>query len=131
MNHSEKLTLLKKVHKHDKAILDFVTILSIIYTFFIFLEFYFEQFGSLFWVLVVIDVAVCLFFIGESLYFMMNSKSKKEYFKEFYFDFLSAIPLTFFIWIWPQLLFLNLFKILRGVKGMIKIFELIKESILD
>ncbi|MGV8163086.1 MAG: hypothetical protein ACP5N2_07175 [Candidatus Nanoarchaeia archaeon] len=131
MNHSEKLSLLKKVHKYDLHLLDFVTILSVLYSIFIFLEFYLEQFSSLLEILIVIDIVVCLFFILESFYFLTKAKNKKQYFKEFFIEFLSAIPLTAFILVWPQLLLLNIFKIARGVKGIMKIFELIKERAWD
>jgi voltage-gated potassium channel len=87
-----------------------------------------EQFISMLKLLVFIDTFICFIFIMEAAYFLGRAKSKKEYFKRYYLDFLSSIPLLFLIWIWPQLLFLSFFKILRGIKSIAKIYDFMDEN---
>jgi hypothetical protein len=128
MDHTEKLNYLKRVHRFDRHIMTMVTVLSVLYFLFIILEFYLEKFSSLFLYLVLIDIFVCAIFLAESFYFLSKAKDRKKYFKRFFLDFLSAIPLSAFIWLWPQLIFLNIFKIIRGVKGIIKIYEFLREK---
>jgi voltage-gated potassium channel len=123
----DKLNYLKTIRWFDKKIITFVTILSVLYFVFIFLEFYLERFASAFHIMVLIDTIVCVIFLAEAFYFLFRAKNKKDYFKKYYLDFLSSIPLLFLIWIWPQLLFLSIFKILRGIKSIAKIYDFMAE----
>ena len=124
----DKLEYLEHVHRHDRKIINFVTLLSVIYFIFIILELYFEKFSSALDTLVVIDTVICFIFLMESFYFLGRARGKWEYFRKYSLDFLSSIPLLFLIWIWPELLFLSLFKILRGVKGILKMYDFMIEN---
>lgn len=124
----DKLEYLERVHRHDRKIINFVTLLSIIYFLFIIAEFYLERFSSMLNVLVFIDTFICLIFLAESFYFLGRAKSKMDYFRKYSLDFLSSVPLLFLIWFWPELLFLSTFKILRGVKGILKTYDFMIEN---
>lgn len=124
----DKLDYMEHIHRHDRKIINFVTLLSVLYFVFIILELYFEKFSSTLDTLVVIDTIICFIFLMESFYFLGRARSKWEYFRKYSLDFLSSIPLLFLIWIWPELLFLSLFKILRGVKGILKTYDFFIEN---
>lgn len=125
MDNSERLSHLKAVHKFDNHLINFIAILSIFYLFFMVFELYSEEFFSSVIILVYIDTFICVLFMFEFFYFMFKAKNKWDYFKKYYLDFLASLPFMLFIWISPQLALLNLFKVLRGFKSIIKIYEFI------
>lgn len=124
----DKLNYLKHIYTFDKKILNFVTVLSVVYFVFLIAELHLEAFSNIIGVLIFLDTMMCLIFISEFIYFFERAKSKKEYFKKYFLDVLSSLPLMVLVLFWPQLLLLNIFKILRGVKGLLKIYDFIIED---
>ncbi|MGV8169516.1 MAG: potassium channel family protein [Candidatus Nanoarchaeia archaeon] len=125
MDNSERFSHLRFVHKFDNHFINFIAILSIFYLFFMVFELYSEEFFSTVIILVYIDTVICALFMFEFFYFLFKAKDKWAYFKKYYLDFLASLPFMLFIWISPQLAILNLFKVLRGFKSIIKIYEFI------
>jgi hypothetical protein len=124
----DKLEYLKRAHEYDKKILDMITVLSVVYFVFLFIEFYMERLSGTLHVLIIIDTIMCMIFLADSLYFLGRARNKREYFKKYFLDFLAAMPLLALAWVWPQLLFLSLFKIMRGVKSLLKIYDFLIEN---
>jgi voltage-gated potassium channel len=124
----DKLEYLKRAHEYDKKLLDMITVFSVVYFVFLFIEFYLERLSGTLHVLIIIDTVMCMIFLADALYFLGRAQNKREYFRKYFLDFLAAIPLLALAWLWPQLLFLSLFKIMRGVKSLLKIYDFLIEN---
>jgi hypothetical protein len=124
----DKLKYLRHVYTFDKKIINFVTLLSVIYFVFLIIELHLDVFSKMLGILIVIDTIMCLIFISEFLYLLERAKDKKQYIKKYFLDILASVPLMVFVLFWPQLLLLNIFKFLRGVKGLLKIYDFIIEE---
>jgi voltage-gated potassium channel len=125
MDNKERLSHLKFVHKFDNGLINFMAILSIFYLFFMVFELYKEEFSATVIGLVYVDTFICIIFMFDFFYFMFKANNKWMYFKNYYLDFLASLPFMLLIWISPQLALLNLFKVLRGFKSIIKIYEFV------
>lgn len=123
MDHSEKYGFLKHIHKFDTFLLNTVAFLSIGYIFLMIFELYAEKVSSTVGLIILIDSILCIIFLFEFFYFMLKAKDRSAYFKRYFLDFLSAMPFMLLLPVFPEIAFLNLFKIIRGMKSIIQITE--------
>ncbi|MBN1646085.1 ion transporter [Candidatus Woesearchaeota archaeon] len=122
ISHS-KTKFTEKPHYSDKIIVSIVTFISIAYMILLIVELYIQPtISNVSWQ-VILDTSVCIIFLFEFFYFMFRTKRKKEFFKHNIIDFLASIPFMLFFVLNPYVTLLNIFKILRGIKSLVKIYE--------
>lgn len=121
-----------KIHHHnfDKYLENFVAIISIIYIILMIFELYIPRIESYLNLIIIIDTVICFIFLYEFFHFLYRSKNKKKYFKTGIWDLLSSIPYLLIFSFSPLSIVFNIFKLLRGVKNILKLYEvLLKRSI--
>jgi voltage-gated potassium channel len=100
-----------------------VTFISVLYIIFLVVELYLKQTKFTIAVTVLIDTVICVIFLFEFFYFFFKSKSKLDYTKRNFLDLLASLPFLLLIGIFPQIAVLNIFKMIRGLKNILKIYE--------
>ena len=120
---NEKSTNLKHTHSIDKPLEKFITIISFAYMLVLIAELYLVQNAIWYGTFVILDTLICIIFLFEFFYFISKSKHKVGYFKKHFIDILSAIPFMLLSFFTPALAIFNLFKVLRGLKIVVKIYE--------
>lgn len=123
MINRDKIEHVLHEHRFDKFLIDFVTVVSILYMLVLIVESYVDPGSVNFGILVFVDTLICVVFLFEFFYFFFKARSKSEYFKVYFFDFLASLPFLLLVSIGPLISFLSFFKVLRGVKNVVKVYE--------
>ncbi|RJQ16823.1 hypothetical protein C4573_02040 [Candidatus Woesearchaeota archaeon] len=125
----EKLRFTELQHRFDEKIVNIITGISILYVFLLIVELYITPSAKTASWLIIIDTAICFIFLIEFFYFLFKAKNKAKYAGHNFIDLLSSMPLLLLIAVTPYAHLFNIFKLLRGFKSIIKIYEyVVKKS---
>lgn len=117
-------------HLFDHILDDVVTAISILYLIILVAELYMAPTAVNLVTLVLLDTAICILFLFEYLYFLFKSENKSAYFKNNMFDLMASFPYLLFFSLSPLTSILNIFKVLRGLKNIVKLYEyLVKKKV--
>ncbi|MFA6072558.1 MAG: ion channel [Candidatus Woesearchaeota archaeon] len=128
MDNSKRLEQLKSIHKFDERLMNIVTFISLIYMVFLIAELYFKPTITNIAFTILVDTAVCIVFLFEFFYFLFRAKNKWSYTKINFLDFLASLPFLLIFGFFSKLAILNIFKMIRGLKSILKIYEFIGKN---
>lgn len=110
-------------HLFDHVLEDAVTVVSIVYLFFIILQMYYFSTTDFLYAIVLIDTVVCILFLFEFFYFYFKSEDKKKYVKHHFLDLIASFPFLLVFGFSGLGFLFNFFKLIRGFKSIWKIYE--------
>ena len=119
----EKSPHKKYSHLFDQIFDDVITVISILYIFFLIAELsYFGNTGSN-TIMIVIDTIISFMFLFEFFYFFLKSDNKKEYLKYHCIDLFASVPYILLFSVSGLFFLLNFFKAIRGLKSIVKLYD--------